>query len=126
MPGVACYDLKSLDNHIILPKRKAFFDIGLAFKMEKGWTFHIHNRSGLSLIENIVIPETPKIINSDYCGNVKICLENRNEEESYRVKKKDRIAQMCLVHTYSIDFNVGIINQDETHRGEGRLGSTGR
>ena len=94
--------------------------------MEKGWTLQIHNRSGLSLIENIVIPGTPEIIDSDYCRNVKICLQNRNNEESYTVGKKDRIAQMCLVRTYSIDFNVGIINPDETHRGEGGLGSTGR
>ena len=125
MPGAACYDLKSLDYRIIPPKRKAFFDIGLAFKMEKGWTIQIHNRSGLSLIENIVIPGTPKIIDSDYRGSVKICLQNRNDKESYTVKKKDRIAQMCLVRTYSIDFNVGIINPDETHHGEGGLGSTG-
>ena len=64
--GVACYDLKSLDNCIIPLKRKAFFDIGLAFKMEKGWTVQIHNRSGLSLIETIVITGTQKIIDSDY------------------------------------------------------------
>ena len=57
IPGAACYDLKSLDNHIIPPKGKAFFDIGLAFKMEIGWTVQIHNRSGLSLIENIVNPK---------------------------------------------------------------------
>ena len=88
MPGAACYDLKSLDYRIIRPKRKAFFDIGLAFKMEKGWTVQIHNRSGLSLIENIVIPGTPKIIDSDYCGSVKICLHNRNDQDSYTVKKK--------------------------------------
>ena len=50
MPGVACYNLKFLDYRFIPPKRKAFFDIGLAFKMEKGWTIQIHNRLGLSLI----------------------------------------------------------------------------
>ena len=119
MPGAAYYDLKSLDYHTIPPIRKAFFDIGLTFKMEKGWTIQIRNRSGLSLIENIVIPGTPKIIDSNYRGNVKICLQNRNNKNSYTVKIKDRIAQMCLVHTYSIDFNVGIINPDITHRGEG-------
>ena len=52
---MACYDLKSLDNCIIPPKRKAFFDIGLAFKMEKGCTVQIHNRSGLSLIFKILL-----------------------------------------------------------------------
>ena len=74
MSGAAYYDLKSLDNRIKPPKRKAFFDIGLAFKMEKGWTVQIHNRSGLSLIKTIVIPGTQKLIDSDYHGNVKICL----------------------------------------------------
>ena len=90
-PGVACYDLKSLYYRIIHPKRKVFFDIGLAFKMEKGWTVQIHNRSGLPLIENIVIPGTPKIIDSDYYGNVIIFLQNRNDKTSYTVKKRTEL-----------------------------------
>ena len=40
-------------------------------------------------------------------------------------EKKDTIAQMYLVCTYSIDFNVGIINPDKTHHGEEVLGCTG-
>ena len=100
MPGVACYDLKSLDYCIIPPKRKAFFNIGLAFKMEKGWTVQIHNRSGLSLIENIVIPGTPKIIDSDYYGNVIICLQNRNVQ-LYGEKKGQNCTDVPSAHLFN-------------------------
>lgn len=122
----ACYDLKSLDKKTIRPGKRAFFDLGLAFKIKKGWMLHIYNRSGLSLVKKIVIPGTPKIIDSDFRGNVFICLENRAREKKYTVRKKDRIAQMSVVRDYSIDFHIGTVDPAETERGKGKLGSTGR
>lgn len=122
----ACYDLKSLDRKTIRPGERIFFDLGLAFKIRRGWMLQIYNRSGLSLVQKIEIPGTPKIIDSDYRGNLFICLENRRKVKSYTVKKRDRIAQMSIVRDYKIDFKVGRVNPAETKRGEGKLGSTGR
>ena len=102
------------------------FDLGLTFKIQRGWVLHIYNRSGLSLVQKIEIPGTPKIIDSDYRGNVFVCLENKRRKKKYTVKKRDRIAQMSIVRDYLIDFKLGQVNRNETERGEGKLGSTGR
>ena len=36
-PGSCCYDLKSLETYRLCPKKKHIFDLGLTFKMKKGW-----------------------------------------------------------------------------------------
>ena len=53
----------------------------------------IYNRSGLSTVDKIEIPGPPKEIDTDYRGNIFICLENRGEK-AYTVKKGDKIAQI--------------------------------
>ena len=60
----ACYDLKSLDMKMIPVGERVFFDLGLTFKIQQGWALHIYNRSGLSLVQKIEIPGTPKIIDT--------------------------------------------------------------
>ena len=87
---------------------------------------HIYNRSSLSLVQKIESSGTPKIIDSDYHGNVFVCLENKRKKKKYTVKKRDRIAQMSIVRDYSNDFKLGRVDPNETERGEGKLGSTSR
>ena len=103
----ACYDWKSLDTKMIPVGEHVFFDLGLTFKIQRGWVLHIYNRSGLSLVQKIEIPGTPKIIDSNYRGNVFMCLENKRRKKKYTVKKRDRIAQMSIVRDYLIDFKLG-------------------
>ena len=112
----ACYDLKSLDTKMIQAGEHVFFDLGLAFKIQREWVLHIYNRSGLSLVQKIEIPGTPKIIDSDYHGNGFVCLENKRKKKKYTVKKRDRIAQMSNVRDYSIDFKLGRVDLNETER----------
>ena len=102
-PGSSCYDLKLLHNYHLHPKKQHVFDLGLAFKMKKGWKLEIHNRSGLSTVHRILIPGTPKIVDNNYRGNVYVCLRNEGEK-AYTVRKKDRIAQLAVVCSYPIDF----------------------
>ena len=125
--GSSCYDLKSLETHRLWPKRKHIFDLGLAFKMKKGWKLEIYNRSGLSTVNNIEIPGTPKVIDNDYRGNVFICLKNTGDKGSHTIKKGDRIGQLAVVRSYPIDFiRTKRIDPHETSRGTGCYGSTGR
>ena len=79
----------------------------------------IYNRSGLSTIDKIEIPGTPKEIDTDYRGNIFICLENRGEK-AYTVEKGDKIAQIGATCSYLIDFIINEkINQHETSQGTG-------
>ena len=124
-PRSCCYNLKSLKNYRLRPNRRHTFDLGLAFKMKKGWKMEIYNRSGLLTVDKIEIPGTPKEIDADYRGNIFMCLENRGEK-AYTVKKGDKIAQIGVTRRYPIDFIVTEkINRHETSRGTGCFRSTG-
>ena len=84
----------------------------------------IYNRSGLSTVDKIEIPGTPKEI-TDYRGNIFVCLENRGQK-AYTVKKGDKIAQIGAACSYLIDFIITEkINRHEPSRGTGCFGSTG-
>ena len=124
-PGSACYDLKSLHTYRIHPKKQHVFDLGLALKMKKGWRLEIHNRSGLSTLQRIIIPGTPKIIDSDYRGNLYVYLRNESQK-LYTVKKGDRIAQFAVVRTYPINFIKTRRIPIMTEQGTGGFGSSGR
>ena len=85
----------------------------------------IYNRSGLSTVDKIEIPGTPKEIDADYRGNIFVCLENRGEK-AYTVKKGDKIVQIGATCSYPIDFIVTEkINRHETSHGTCCFGSTG-
>ena len=84
----------------------------------------IYNRSGLSTVDKIEIPGTPKEIDTDYRGNIFICLENRGEK-AYTVEKGNKIAQIGAARSYPIDFIITEkINWHEASQGTGCFGST--
>ena len=87
--------------------------------MKKGWRVEIYNRSGLSTVDKIEIPGTPKEIDTDYRGNILVCLENRGEK-AHTVEKGDKIAQIGVACSYLIDFIITEkINRHETSQGTG-------
>ena len=59
----------------------------------------IYKRSGLSTVDKIEIPGTPKEIDTDYRGNMFVCLENI-EEKAYTVEKGDKIVQIGAACSY--------------------------
>jgi dUTP pyrophosphatase len=67
---------------------------------------------------------TPGTIDSDYRGEVKIIVINHGDQPVV-VKDQDRIAQICvcpIIHAQVEEVE----SLDETERGEGGFGSTGR
>ena len=125
--GSSCYDIKSLDEITLRPGDRHIFDLGFGIKMSKGWMMQIFDRSGLSTVNRIEIPGSPKIIDNDYRGNLFVTLENRHKKYTYTVEKGDKIAQMGIFRSYLIEFQpTRKIDRYETSRGSGCLGSTGR
>ena len=93
--------------------------------MKKEWKMEIFNRSGLSTVDKIEIQGTPKEIDTDYRGNIFVCLENRGEN-AYTVEKSDKIAQIGAAHSYPIDFIITEkMNHHQTSQGMGCFGNTG-
>jgi dUTP pyrophosphatase len=82
-------------------------------------------RSGLAARHGIGLVNAPGLIDSDYRGELRVLLLNTDRAEPFAIEPGDRIAQLVLVAVES-----GAVEEveelDETVRGAGGFGSTGR
>jgi dUTP pyrophosphatase len=89
-----------------------------------GYEGQVRPRSGLALRHGIVLPNSPGTIDSDYRGEVKVILQNTGDEP-FTVRRGDRIAQLVIAPVADAVWEERA-SLDETHRGEGGFGSSGR
>ena len=120
-PDAAGYDLYTNEAGDIEPGQTKLFDTGISFKVPIGTYGRIAPRSGLSK-KGIMV--NAGVIDRDYTGPVKIMLHNLSGD-TYVVNKDDRIAQLILEQIKTPEVEL-VENLDETIRGEGGFGSTGR
>lgn len=80
-------------------------------------------RSGLGC-KGLKPANSPGLIDSDYQGEIKVCLTNQGEK-AVSFKGGDRIAQAMFVPTFHVGFNHVEAFATRTERGEGGFGSTG-
>jgi dUTP pyrophosphatase len=81
-------------------------------------------RSGLSVKNNIDIGAG--VIDADYRGEIFICFINNSNDKVYNIKKGDRIAQLILTKIETFDTICEVESHNETLRGNGGFGSTGK
>ena len=91
-----------------------------------GWGYEaqIRPRSGMCAKHGVSVLNTPGTIDPDYRGEIKVIIINQTNIP-YRIEHGDRIAQMVMNRYERISWNV-VDNLDETDRGEGGFGSTGK
>jgi dUTP pyrophosphatase len=119
-------DLKAnVDSPVtILPLGRAIIPTGLSIALPEGTEAQIRPRSGLAAKSGITVLNTPGTIDADYRGEIKVILVNLSNEP-YLVKPGDRIAQMVIAKYEKAEWHeVSVL--DETERGEGGFGSTGK
>ncbi|MDX2345667.1 MAG: dUTP diphosphatase [Legionella sp.] len=81
-------------------------------------------RSGLGHKHGIVLGNLVGLIDSDYQGELKVSCWNRNQEH-FTIEPGDRIAQLVFLPVVQPSFKI-VTDFDETDRGEGGFGSSGR
>ncbi len=125
-PGSAGYDLRAgLDAPMVLePGEWAAVPTGLTFEIPFGWEGQVRPRSGLAYRYGVTVLNAPGTIDSDYRGEVKVLLINHGKSP-FTIQRGDRIAQLLLSPTTEIRWIEGT-ESEETHRGSGGFGSTGR
>jgi len=96
---------------------------GLSISIPPGYEAQIRPRSGLALNHGIGMVNTPGTIDSDYRGEVGIILINWGED-SFVVRRGDRIAQMVISRVYRAEVLVAG-DLDATDRGSGGFGHSG-
>jgi dUTP pyrophosphatase len=119
----ACWDLYSVEEVDFLPMGIQAVDTGLQMEMPPYLEATIRPRSGLA-IEGITIVNSPGTIDSGYRGNIKVILINLSQWPR-KIEKGSRIAQMQFGLTQSIKFEE-VKELNDTERGEGGFGSTGK
>ena len=119
----ACVDLYAIEDYCIRLDNIRFIKTGVAVEIPVGYYGEIYNRSGLATKKGLVIVSS-RIIDSDFRGELvipmKVIFDN-----VVNINKGDRIAQMMVKKYDKIKFEV-VDELDETERGEGGFGSTGR
>ncbi len=97
---------------------------GLAFEIPEGYAGFVYARSGLASKRNLAPANKVGVIDSDYRGEVMTALHNHGKEPQ-TVEAGERIAQMVIAPCITADFILSD-TLDDTERGEGGFGSTGR
>jgi dUTP pyrophosphatase len=82
-------------------------------------------RSGLAARHGITLPNAPGLIDAGYRGEVRVLLLNTDPTEPFEVAPGDRIAQLLLVRQEAPEL-LEVASLDETMRGAGGFGSSGR
>lgn len=106
------------------PMERALIPTGLKIAVPLGYEVQVRPRSGLALKYGITCLNTPGTIDSDYRGEVGVILINLGSED-FVIQRGDRIAQMVVTQHARIVWTQAE-SLDQTVRGEGGFGSTGR
>ncbi len=124
--GAAAFDVcANIDAPVRLGSlERALIPTGLYLAVPAGYEAQVRPRSGLAAKHGISIVNSPGTIDSDYRGELMVILVNLSAE-SYTVTDGDRIAQVVVAPVERATFEV-VDEHDETERGEGAFGHTGR
>ena len=108
----------------LAPGARALVPTGLTIALPAGFEGQVRPRSGLALKHGITLLNAPGTIDADYRGEVGVILINHGSEP-FVIRRGERIAQLVVAPVQRVRLAVAI-SLDETPRGSGGFGSTGR
>jgi dUTP pyrophosphatase len=125
-PGDAGVDLRATGDVVLAPGGgRALVPTGVAVAIPRGYAGFIQPRSGLAMRHGVTCLNTPGLIDADYRGELKVLLVNTDPVEPFEVRRGERVAQLVIQAVEHADF-VEVDELDETERGDGGFGHTGR
>lgn len=108
----------------IRPLQRAMVPTGIFIALPEGTEAQVRPRSGLAAKHGVTVLNSPGTIDADYRGEVKVILVNLSDTV-FTVNPGDRIAQMVIARYEKAEWEE-CDSLDETSRGEGGFGSTGK
>ena len=119
-------DLRAnIDEPIILhPMERRLIPTGLYIALPEGYEAQVRPRSGLALKHGLTVLNAPGTIDADYRGEVGVVLINLSQED-FIINAGERIAQMVIARHEHVEWEM-VENLDQTKRGTGGFGSTGK
>lgn len=122
--GAAGMDVVAAEDLTLAPGTRHAVATGFAMAIPAGYEVQVRPRSGLALKHGITCLNTPGTIDSDYRGEIKVILANLGSED-FPIARGDRIAQLVPAPVQHTDLDE-VASLDDTMRGAGGFGSTGR
>lgn len=125
--GSAGLDLRAcIDEAITLnPGDTKLIPTGMAIHLgNPGYAALILPRSGLGHKHGIVLGNLVGLIDSDYQGELMVSCWNRGQT-TFKLEPMERLAQLVVVPVMQVEMQV-VDNFEQSHRGEGGFGSTGK
>lgn len=122
--GAAGYDIFAESAAVIPPRGSGVVKTGLHVQIPHHMVMLIYSRSGHGFKHGIRLANGTGVIDSDYRGEILVKLQN-DSDEPFRVDPGDKVAQAVLTAYFRMDFET-VDELDETDRGTGGFGSTGK
>jgi dUTP pyrophosphatase len=116
--------IPAADELEIAPGGRTLVPCGFAMALPDGFEGQVRPRSGLAAKNGVTVLNAPGTIDADYRGEVKVILINHGDEP-FIIRRGDRIAQLVVAPVTAFAFHE-VETLDETSRGTGGFGSTGR
>ena len=114
-------DLYAMDTQIVPSKESAIFDTGVHMELPDGTVGFLKSKSGLNVNYGIT---SEGVIDVGYTGSIKVKLYNHSGRD-YTVKAGDKISQLVILPILTPYLEL-VDKLEDTERGDGGFGSTGR
>ena len=112
------------EDMTVLPGQTVFVPTGFAMAVPKGCAGLIYARSGMACKRDLAPANKVGVIDSDYRGEILVALHNHGREER-TISHGERIAQMIITPVLTPAYEWSE-NLEDTDRGAGGFGSTGK
>lgn len=113
-----------LEDLVLKPGMRALVPTGIAIALPDGYEAQIRPRSGLALRHGIGLVNAPGTIDPDYRGEIGVIVINHGSEP-FVIRNGERIAQMVIAPFVRLPLKE-VTDLEETERGDGGFGHTGR
>ena len=123
----AGYDLRTPINLVVHAGESAIVDTGVHIAIPEGYVGFLKSKSGLNVKHNLT---GEGVIDSGYTGSIVVKLYNHEVwnpllAHTVRFERGDKIVQLVLLPIIKPDIEI-VDSLEETERGDGGFGSTGR
>ncbi len=109
---------------ILKPLARAIIKTGLFIELPIGFEAQVRPRSGLAAKHGLTVLNSPGTVDADYRGEIGVILVNLSNTD-FKIENGERIAQLVIAKHERADW-LEVEQLNETSRGEGGFGSTGK
>ena len=106
------------------PLERKLIPTGLYIALPEGYEAQLRPRSGLALKHGLTLLNSPGTIDADYLGEIGVILVNLSSEP-FTIADGERICQMVITTHAHVEWEA-VETLDETERGAGGFGHTGK